>query len=1003
MLRTAAVAMIVAAAYVQADAETITNYTESFSGLNTSSATFSPRGWKHKLGSEWYPMTYNSFTTGGHTTGYLEATEQNSYYIDAFISPAVTGDCSIWVKKTAENGKISFYTSSDGQTLGYSFSSSTPYSGTVQGLDDLAVGEWKQVTLPAVPAGTYLAIAASKCGICDFTAASAEVNFVTKLSLSVSKTSYDNLYADSNNRVTIPFKVSISNVGDNDIEANTPGFKISVVNATNNNTPFGEIPVTVAIPRGTTVEFESELNGDATLAPNTSSNSFVFTESLTQSYDNVYYTIIPFAPVYNFVMAENGTHPISSEISFGMRTAEQTRNFFVYNSGTDAMNITGITVTGDFEVTSPLTGAVAAKANFPVNVRYKASQTGMAQGTLTISTDKLGDFTYNLQGLKRDAAKYFESFEGQDIPAGYIADPNWRISSDVADFQEEGNLSWIAQSYSSKQNLTMPLIEFADDDYLYIYANKSDNMSGEIEVFTSPDRANWTSVYSIGAMRSEYGSNDDDDYFSNEPPSETGTGYGKYAFRIFRIPMTTGQQYVRFSAGGVRIHDIYGGTRVPVDHDILYLTQKAPAAAMTNNVYTASIDFRNLATADEDNYAVSLIVDGEAVATAEAPVFVSGETRTFNVAYTPHETGTFNSCFRFTAGDFSLDSPEFQLTVSPEVASTTMQVGEMLISSEGPLNPYYNHSVSQVIYPADALGISANTDITGMHYFAYLSGATSGRMRVWMENTSDTGYNTINPVARDTEDMTLVFDSNINQEAVGTTSSIDAMADIFRLNFDEPFTYTGGNLRVMIQFDNTSGSYKNAFWAFDNSYRPDADKMIKFQTDRDLDDLDLEWNWNVNSYGFPVTFFDIAKEGAPVSGTVTDIATSLPIAGAKVTFTSDDVIYSATTDEAGNYAVTVYQAERIYDAVAAHENYFSSTTPTLTFTAGTTPNVVNFALTFDPTTGISDIELGENEPLDVFTTTGLQLLRGAVKSDLERLPAGVYIVRTPRGTAKIRR
>lgn len=184
-----AVLAVVAAVAFPTKAETITGYTESFSGLDTEYAKFAPRGWTHYIGYEWYANKFESHATGGRTSGWLEAKKPSStYYLDGFITPKVGGDVVIYVKKTSEDGTVEFYTSSDGATLGNSYSA-TKYSGTVEGKDRINTDSWTQVKLPSVPPGTCLGIVPVNAGICDFSAATADVEYVNRLSTPLSKSS----------------------------------------------------------------------------------------------------------------------------------------------------------------------------------------------------------------------------------------------------------------------------------------------------------------------------------------------------------------------------------------------------------------------------------------------------------------------------------------------------------------------------------------------------------------------------------------------------------------------------------------------------------------------------------------------------------------------------------------------------------------------------------------------------------------------------------------------
>lgn len=1006
MRKWSAVATIaISVAGFQASAEVVQDYSESFSGLHTEYNLFAPRGWKHSVSSEWYANTYISHEDGGHTAGWIEAKKPSStYYYDGFISPKITGNASVWVKLTAADGKVDFFVSNDGTTIGYS-SSAVRYPGEVNGIDELAVGEWKQITLPDVSANTHLVIVPINCGICDFSAASADVQYVNKLKLDLVKNVTTPLEANSENQITMDVKLKFTNIGDYDVAENTPGFNVNVVNA-HTETQFASLPVTVAIPRNMVVEMPCLISGPATLAPNTTSNNFVFTETLTQATASSYFTIVPFAPVYNFVLAENGTHHIESQLSYGMTTAPVERTFYIYNSGTDVLTVNSVNLTGDYELLTPASGQIAAKSNFPVTVRFKASSAGLAEGTLQIATAQLGSYTYALEGLRRAESKFFESFEEETRPAGFVYDANWLLKSDIADLQTEGNSQWIAQSQNSPQGLITPMLTFAEGEFFSIYANKSDNMSGNLTIQTSTDRQTWTNAYQIGTV---YSSDDFDAIFGNEPPTETGTGYGKYAFQLFNVPMTAGDFYVRLYGGGVRIQDLYGGNMVPVDHDVMYVKQAPPASGMVNNPYVATVTFRNVGINAEEGFTVALMVSDETMATAQNVEFAGGTEVTFPITWYPGQAGEMNAYCRFSNAGYIVDTPEFAVNIAPETATKTIQVGEKLISQNGVINPYYKNSASQLILTPERLGLTTGSIITGIHNYGYLRGDIAGNLRIWMTTSSQLNFEKESsswsaPVTNvfDPDDMELVFDGQISQPAAGTSTQISEMEDLLSITFDNPYTYAGDNLVMMFEFNRSSSTDYQYYSAFDNSTNPDA-KFITFNTDRDMDDLDLEWKWSINTFGIPVNFFNVEKESALVEGTVKDAETQLPIAGAVVTFADGPITYSAVTDDDGTYRTPIFQAERTYNATVTADGYQPHESEGHNFVAGVEPNIKHFELLYDMFIGVSNLFLDEDTPITVYTLSGTVVLENVTKSALRDLEQGLYLMRTPRGTVKLRR
>lgn len=989
---------------VAQETETIENYTLSFGGLDTTNRKFAPRGWTHYLYSDWYETTYVSHEDGGFEGGaWLESglpASTWSHHYDCFITPKVSGKVTLLVKKISASGFLEFFKSPDGINLGGSYYAPDEYTGTVEGYDEIEVGEWGIVTLPDVPEGSYIAFAPSYLGIQEFTAEKCELTYRKNLKMTVSKASSDNVVETADHKMTLKVNIELANGGDFDIEANT--VKISIKN-TNTGLDFGEFTVEEAIPMGTVVTLAKEITGDCIYGEGTVNNPFEFTESYTGTSQSVWFTYTPFAPIYNFTfnVRESGVtgktlddnQRISEGISFGISETGAAKTFYIYNSGSDVLNVTNVTVTEGFTLSTPATFTVAAGGNEPVGITFSAGE-GFTTGKLTIETEKLGSFEYTLQGLVPAATAWRESFEGEQLPAGFVFGTYWSLSKTDAGMATEGNEQWVTTSTAS--DFITPLIKTGEGDALYIYANKSDNTSGNMEVLVSTDRLEWTSVYKVGARAGLTGI---DDFFSSDPVSPDCYGYSKYAWRIYEVPLPAGDCYVQIKGAGIRVNDLVASALVEVEHDILFVSDGSPEKAMVNNPYRPSVTFRNVNAADETDYTVSLVVNGEKYAATECPEFEAGSVMTFNFSYTPHEAGAATIWYEFAKGDFAYLTPEKEITIEEEVATREVQVGQELITSDGPIYLYYKNSMSQIIYKGERLGFSAGSNITGLSYIGSAAKTMTGTLTVYMQNTDDEEYE-IDPentggwadyyLAEDVENMTLVYQGQYTVNQCGNYSS--QLEPMLPITLDTPFTYTGSNLRIHMLFCQTD--YCSNYWSFDNSDNPNGKQFIKFYTDSDLDDLDLVYRWGLNSYGFPVTIFTVEKEVALVNGTVTDSKTGSAIGNAEVSFVSGDVIYNATTNEAGEYEVTVFQSDLSYDATVEAENYDAYNESGIEFVAGEEANVKDFVLVESIRDGIKKLEL-EGQAYKVYTVSGIEV----AENTFDTLPAAVYIVKKADGTA----
>lgn len=969
------VAFLLAIVPAITQAQATQNYTFNFGDLtDTSSPTFRPAGWVHYLAASYYTTGYEHHESDGPDGGaWLEAKAPytSSYkYVDGFITPEVSGNVTIKVKKMTDAGLLHIGYSEDGEApvfkSGYYYYGLQEYTGTVEGVEDLVTGEWGTITIPDVPEGTRLYFAPNYMGIAEFTADNATIVLKKQVAMSVIKDYTFKAIETEDHKTTLEFNVEITNKGDFDIEADE--ITITVVNASNNDAAFGSFTFDQAVPVGKTVKIEKKtLTGDYNFLTNeygVTSSSFRFTEdynepntSTTQTYDAV-----PYKPVFNLTYDAKSeitgreitstSDKISEGITFEVAKTADTRTYYVSNTGSATLKIKSITVPEGFNV-FPTSFEVAAGSATEFMVMLQAG-VGFHKGTMTFTTDDDKTYDFYVDALIPAEGVWRESFEGDGLPtAGFMFENYWEQKvNDPAGMGSEGNEKWAyRRDTGDPTGFITPLIQTEEGSKLYLNANKYSNIGGEIEVFTSTDRTNWTSVYKIVANAGYMESKGGDAYFSTDPRSATCKNYGSYAWRIFEIPLPAGNCYVKINGYGVRVNDIIGPALVEVDHDMMYIGETTPAKAMVNNPYTSSVSFLNLNSKSETDYEVSLIVDGTKYPAIETEEFEAGATKEFTFKFYPHEAGTFPVSYEFVVGDYTVVSPDATITVSEEVAARDVQVGEYLISRDGPIDTYYKHSNSQIIYTTDKLNITNGSVITGISYIGYCANEATGNLTVYLQNTDDTEYDEVDEeatgsgwteyyVAENIDNMTKVFDGEYTLPKTGTSSAFEG---ILPVTFDTPFKYTGSNLRVHVRFSlpRYAGSCN---FAFDNSATPNGKQYIRFRTDSDLDDLDLVWKWSRDSYGFPVTIFNVEKDPAVVEGTITDDLTEAPVANADITFTSGDVIYNATTDEEGKYGVTIFQSDLAYDTsvtAKAYEDYANEATE---FVAGEEVNTNDIAM-----------------------------------------------------------
>lgn len=950
-------ALMAATSVFSISAEVLSPYVEQFEN-----PTERPKGWLRGGASSYSQGTYKVVETGGHSGGYISVNQYSNYwssyynnygYNDILVTPKVEGEVSIWVRKNGTDPTLTFFTLTDPAAIPSSATDFKLLAGTEKNLlEGKDVSEWTKITVSGVPAGTYLGIRANNLDLDEFTAEKAEVLYRPALIAEVKKDFTGTTFeAGEDGNVTIPFTVTLTNSGDIDFPSSDEGFKIELINVTADNTLFGTGNITDAIPCGAVVSKSFEMTGKPVVAPNTTSNNYSVKISHAKVGEPVatslgYLTIIPYAPAPKFMFNEANSSNQSNYndvnilevINIGAGPVGTSRTLWMWNNGTAALKVSDVKLTGDFSTeTKSFSLEKGEKTSITIAL---TGEPGFKEGKISFTDASLGEIVYNLAGVVTSEGGYYEDFEKGETPEGMILGSGWKVKDVVAALKTLGGEKYIecTQSATYADKFSTPLLQFEKGESLCFMASKSDNTSSKLNVYTSPDRLNWTLVKTISAN-----ANDGVETFVSDKP--TGTGYGTYEFKNFAIEMPEGQYYVQFEAGAARIDNINGGKKVDVAHDLQIAAINLPEVASVNTRYIPSITLKNLKAQAENDYKVVLEVNGEEVAqAAETPELKLGEAVTYDLRFTPHEEGTFKGEFIFISGDDKVSLYSFEFEVGPEKAEATYQVGTEKIQTTDPLNTYYNCQ-SQIVYRADQLGMDKGVKITGFSFNGANAKELTKHVKVWIENTEDEGYDLENVVAADNKAMTLVYDGDYKFGVVGsTTASDNNYGPVFVIPFSAPFTYEGKSIRVMIEQTHADNAEThNVFVRVDNSaynYMQDLYDNRVIENKKDYaEDLDDEPSWYLYKTGFPVTYFTVAKDVVVAKGNVTDDF-GAPIENAVVKYTSDDILYQAITDAAGAYSMNIANVGLVYILTAEAEDFDAYSEDNVTFDVVAHPEAV---------------------------------------------------------------
>ena len=922
-------AMMVLALGIPAVAQgPVQNYVEDFDALDTSDHEFAPKGWGHIVDyySDWYEEFYVEYTnpqTGGQDGGaYLSIGSQQlgsgwdtETVDDLLVTPAVSGNVSLYVKLEKMGGSIKFYTCTK---QGNSFTKGAEYSVTLPELSETA---WTLVTLPSVPEGTYLGIRGENVGIDKFSADNATIVLKRELTIEnaalVSPSSVD---ADESGNATITFSVKIANTGEVDFTPGDENYSISIVNYSNGNAVVGTQAIDFPLAAGESSEvFEV-------------SATVPVTEEAYDRYDvmeniggttkfGAWVTLYPNKPDF-FLSFKDEAEVLEpgTEVQFGLSQTDVTKGFRLRNnSGGAPATITEITlpegfaykITDEGGAEKTLPAVIPAHDELELTVTMLSEVPGSKSGDMVIKAEGYEDFVFPVSGQIVDPSKLYVNFEDNKFPVGtYVEGSSWSISNFPSEAGLEDNRYCAENGLSSDEmdKLILPKVHVAAGETMVFSAARRSN-SSVVNVYYSSDRSDWHLVRSL-STDSEAAEED------LLPDTKVGTSsYDSYAFKQYTIDnIPEGDWYIAFEAGYARIDDIMGYTLLEMPQADLIVGSKFPETATVNYDYTVALNVQNIGNPiEEGQLTAKFYLENNVAKEVPVPAMATGESAAVDVVYTPREAGQFNIKVTIEGLDCTF-SVENQITVAQETPVAAVQVGTSTTDSQNtPLSLNYKKSETETIYTKDLIDLPAGAIIHKIVFRGYNSRETlTTHVSAWIENTTDgvfagapeTTYSV--PV----EGMTQIYDGDYTFELKGES---DNLVDMLVFELAEPFEYTGENLRVVVR--SSSDLFTMIYFDADNNV---GDASIMRRTD---DGVLAEQSWSLQS-AMPVMTLQVEKELTVLSGKVVSSKDQSAIEDAQVKLVSGNVEYSGVTDGEGEYSIGVYQDTKEYTVIAEKEGYF---------------------------------------------------------------------------------
>ena len=969
--------------FSMARADVVRPYTYNFEGLSTSSTDFAPAGWGHVVEGydgygDFYYVDYQLKESGGYgdNGAYLYIGSQTigdgnldqGTVADMLVTPPITGDASIYVKKNKPSGTITFYTCSYNASTG-KYTKGSRYDVTVP---ELSETEWTKVDIPEVAADTRIGICGDDVSIDEFAAASAVIELRKELKVSLVRLlSGATADADADGNITLKMNVKVKNNGDVAFNPGDENYSLSIMRKNTGSAADTEVykqPIAVALQPGETSDF-IELNAVIPVTESARSR-FDVRENITgsSSYGG-WVDIYAYKPDFSvtttsFDVISNGTLQ-----DFGISQSSVDKEYNIRNTkGAAPLTINSITVPEGFtysikdeDVAETLTTPFVVRAHekLLLTVTMDASVLGSRSGDIVVTpADGQGTaITLPVSGTIVDPSKLYVTFADGKFPAGtYVEGNSWTVDKYT---NGDGNYSAVNSSVTPMSKFVLPKIHLGEGETLtFTAAKRSDN--SKLNVYYSADRVNWTLAQAISADASA----DADKFATDKYSGSSYTYIDIFKYKSFTPAIPAGDWYVAFEAGYSRVGSIVGGTVLAIpEHELLVSNVVMPEDGVVNHAYAASATIANVGSADiaEGELTAKLYFGETAMQTQALPALASGASTSVSFNVPLREAGTFVTKIA-VEGTVTAEATA-NLVVAQETPSGSKQVGTVTTTNTNvPARLNDKNSDSEIIYTQDVIGLAEGTAIKGLTFKGYKSAKELPlSLEVWMENTTDAAPDASAP--HSPEGMTKVY-SNPNI-VLGKIGDSNNHMPIFDLDFSStPFVYTGGNLRVIVQSRSTT--YVSTNFEMDGNRKNMA---IYRSSDSPLDEKDI-----YRTADMPVVYLHIDKEATTLSGTVT--ANNAPVADAEVKIASGIVEYSGTTDAAGKYTFPVYQDNLEYTMTVTKDGYFEKT-ETVAFNGESI--VKDVALESAEGFKISSFNIPETGEVNTAYTATVKLLNGIAK------------------------
>lgn len=903
----------------EARADIVENYKMDFNKtISTTAHDFKvASGWGHSVEKATFYDDYSYDTTdeyvnysytstdGRNASGALKVGSQkltggyeSKEVKDLIVTPAITGKSSIYVKNTLSymTSTIEFYavTFKDGKyVVGNKLEVEVPKT----------FADWTKIDIPEQN-NQLIGIRAHYLYLDDFAADKADIQL--QKSLLVTNVVYkgnDKPDCDAEGNFPITYDVSITNNGDVDLTEGMEGYSLSVRNYSKDNAVVFTHPLkgNLAVGASTTVT----VSGIANYNTYPGRNRYDVYEDFTNTFKyGSWIEPMPYKPVLTMRDSNDKIENGKATYAWGMLKESTDKTFEISNDGPAPLKLTSVVVPEGFttSLTAPLTLEGHDKKQFTITM--PATTPGIYSGEFKVSAEGVDDFKFNVSATVLDPSKYYVNFNDNKIPEGSYVEAGWEVKQCDAESSDNPYLLANGNQYTDNKFVT-PLLKVAQGEKMTVDVARNnfytDGDGVYLNIYYSADRTNWTLARKITA-----------DELSDERAVDYTYYYSKLkTFVIDNIP--AGNYYIGFGAGYTAIDNVYGFEKVDVAHDLMLAASYMPKTAVVNNAYTATATLRNINAKEEaaDSYTASLYVDGEVVATAPAQAIASGADAGFTFSYTPHKVGAVEAYIEFknAADNYVVTTEKVSVDVKEELPVGTVTVGNGKDGSTRAGIAFYDGNSDGAhidnLYKAEMLtkyGIAKGTKITSVTY----TGTCSQDREVKVYDL--TAYVGTVDAAKFEAGKGYESLQKVNVYTDKTINFVDGNTYTTTITLPEPIVWDGTSaIRVL--------TYVKADKYVNVKFNADDENTTSYYGNGELGNESATYS----EYSTAVAEFGFQTEPSVMSGKVT--WKNKAVAGATVTLTSGDVIYTGASNDEGAYSINVIQTDKKYNLTVAAPGY----------------------------------------------------------------------------------